>query len=409
IAYIGVRNASREVIVINLDGQPEGEALNLSKTPDSEESSPAWSPDGTRIAYTSRVEGIEGIYVKSLISPDDPPRLIGRGSMAAWNPVDGSSVFYAVPQGRSSALYLGQVENFGIGANAVAFDGQISHVDWTASQHSLSGFDPRTPLLYAEQVTEQGNGKITFVLLNNINAPDPVLSDAVNDSFDAMRSRVIERIGVDLLGSVESVFWRRERLPEPGQDRRSWHYTGRAFDLSRDLVLEGTPPPLVVVREDTELGTAWRVYARVPENRQDGELGEPLRDLPWDFASRADDPQAFEAGGRKMEFVPPGYYVDLTKLFADFGWERTLADRTWRSNFSAVLFWQFEKREDLSWEDAMLEIYSQQEVQDFIEGNIAQPPTALPPPTGEATEAATAIPGGDRPRTATPIPPDLLE
>jgi len=403
IAYVGWRDTSPEILILSLDGQPEEEARRVTDTPTITENTPVWSPDGGRIAYTAIVDGIEGIYVKSL-STTEPARLIGRGRMPAWNPVDGSSVFYTVAQGEGSALYLAQVDSFGVGANAVAFQGLVADLDWTPSPHSLSGFDPRTPPLFEEQVSQLAGGKVNLALLNNINAPDPLLSDSVNDSFEAMRRRVVTKVGYDILSSVESVFWRRERPPEPGQDRRSWHYTGRAFALNRELAFTGNPTPLVILREDSELGTAWRVMARVAENAQNGELGEPLRVLPWDFAARSTDPVAFGEGGKLMSSIPAGYYVDLTQLFADFGWERVFSDRTWRTNFSGVLFWQFQKQSGLTWEQAMLQIYTDGELEEFLRGAEAIPATPLP----TATPAEpTAIPGGNRPRTATPIPPDV--
>ena len=49
--------------------------------------------------------------------------------------------------------------------------------------------------------------------------------------------------------------------------------------------------------------------------------------------------------------------MDFTDLAADYGWERVAATSNWRTYFPGVLFWQFEKREGLTWESAMLEIY----------------------------------------------------
>jgi TolB protein len=412
IAYVGWRNGSPDILVLNLDGQPEAEARNVTNSPNVQENDPAWSPEGSRIAYTANDQGIVGVQVRNITS-SDPAQLIGRGQMVAWNPLDGSSVFYTVPQAGQSALYLGQVDTFGVGANAISFQGQVSGVDWTLSQHSLTGFDPRTPPLFEEDITELPDGKIGLALLNDVDAPDPVLSDAVNDSYEMMRRRVLERVGYDLLGTLESAFWRRERLPEPGQERTSWHYTGRAIALDRDLVFAGNPTPLVAIREENEVGTFWRVMARVAENAQNGELGEPLRAIPWDFASRIDDPSAFEEGGRPMDSVPPGYYVDVTRLFADFGWQRVQADRTWRSNFSGVLFWQFQKPDGLSWEQSMLQLYTQGEIDEFLRGDVNLP-TPIPTATGTIDPnitdiPPTAIPVDQGPRTPTPVPPDQAD
>ncbi|PJF33313.1 MAG: hypothetical protein CUN49_18880, partial [Candidatus Thermofonsia Clade 1 bacterium] len=97
----------------------------------------------------------------------------------------------------------------------------------------------------------------------------------------------------------------------------------------------------------------WRVYLRVAETAQNGQLGEPLKRLPWDFASRSlGDPQIFEQGGRTKATVPSGYYIDLTRLAEDYGWQRVPAGRDWRSNFPSILYWQFERRDGLTWDEA---------------------------------------------------------
>jgi len=150
-----------------------------------------------------------------------------------------------------------------------------------------------------------------------------------------------------------------------------------------------------VVREDIGINTYWRLYARAAV--QDGQLGEPLRDLPWDFGARSQgDPRAYDEGGRLRSSVPAGYYVDLTQLFADYGWERVPANRTWRANFGGVLFWQFVKSDGLTWETAMLELYNAEDLNTFL-----TIPTAFPTPT-----LAPPTPTPEPTRTATPVPPD---
>ena len=60
--------------------------------------------------------------------------------------------------------------------------------------------------------------------------------------------------------------------------------------------------------------------------------------------------------------MPTGYYVSLTELAQDYGWEPVPADRNWRTFYPGVRFWQFEKRDGLTWEQAMLEIYEAEEL-----------------------------------------------
>ena len=232
-------------------------------------------------------------------------------------------------------------------------------------------------------------------MLNGVTAPSPYLSDKVDDSFVAMRQAVVQQIGFDFLGTLKDALWAVDRLPDPGQTKQSWHYAGRAIDFDRNLVFGG-PPPVEVVREDIGVNTYWRVYVRVPNELQGGQLGEPLKHLPWDFASRTSgDPQTFEQGGKTKTAVPAGYYVDFTQLAEDYGWMSVPSERTWRSNYSGILYWEYDKREGLSWNDAMLQLYTQDQINGFLKS-----PTPLPVPP-------TALPDTPGPtRTATPIPPD---
>jgi hypothetical protein len=58
----------------------------------------------------------------------------------------------------------------------------------------------------------------------------------------------------------------------------------------------------------------------------------------------------------------------LTRLAADYGWQRVPAGPTWRTFFPAALFWHFEKRDGLAWDEAMLELYTAKELQQGFGG-----------------------------------------
>ncbi|PJF24066.1 MAG: hypothetical protein CUN53_19710, partial [Phototrophicales bacterium] len=164
--------------------------------------------------------------------------------------------------------------------------------------------------------------------------------------------------GWDFMGRLDNAFWRIDRPPQPGEERRNWHMTGRAFSINRSGII-GFPPPLEVVREDIGVETLWRVYLRVAEDAQSGELGEPLRHMPWDFASRTSgDIEAYNQGGRLKREFPQGYYIDLTLLAADYGWDRYPAGSDWRANANSINYWMFTKTDGLTWFQAMRELYT---------------------------------------------------
>ncbi|MBN1201452.1 MAG: PD40 domain-containing protein [Anaerolineae bacterium] len=407
VAYTGWRTGgNQDVYILSLDNPSENVAVNLSHTPDINENYPSWSPDGSTIAYSAIVNGVEGVYVKPVQQPDAEPILVGRGRMPAWAP-NGSSLVYTLDYGGQTQIIAGTIGSFGAATDAVALSRPATDPDWTRtalprpfieSGGVLANPDVSAPL-YEESERRQANGLYGLAPLNNVTAPQPYLSDRVNDAFEALRLRVLEKAGYDVLGTLEDAFWPQDRPPEPGEPRQNWHYAGRAFSIDRDLVYAGFPPPVVVIREDVEVDTYWRVCVRVTDEAQDGVLGEPLRQMPWDLTARSSgDVVDYERGGTLMTEIPTGYYIDLTQLAADFGWQRVPAARTWQYNFGAIQFWEFHKTGGLSWNDAMLELYTSGELNDFL-----SEATHIPPPPPLPTESPTP----EIYRSPTPIPPDM--
>jgi hypothetical protein len=142
-------------------------------------------------------------------------------------------------------------------------------------------------------------------------------------------------------------------IPRDGQSRRSYHVAGRAIDIDQTPYNLGSDQ-IVFVREDIGYRTFWRVYIKA--RRQDGTMGEPLREAPW--ALEIDG----QTGGQPMAKIPSGYYVDFTTLAADYGWERVQAIYRWRSFYPDVEWWHFEKTEDLPWWEAMKQVFREPDI-----------------------------------------------
>jgi len=91
----------------------------------------------------------------------------------------------------------------------------------------------------------------------------------------------------------------------------------------------------------------WRLYLRAA--RQDGSQGAPITAAVFDTANRT--------------LLPPprGYFVDFTALAAQYGWQRIAAQERenfdWRSEPLALEYWHFERRDGLTWYDAMRLVY----------------------------------------------------
>jgi TolB protein len=125
---------------------------------------------------------------------------------------------------------------------------------------------------------------------------------------------------------------------------------------------------LEIVREDQQGEVFFRVYLRTAA--QDGTMGEPLKDAPWDMSYRARWVVSPGEGGTKMA-VPSGFYVDFTEIARQYGWERISAhdsqDFDWKSNKIGAEYWHFQKLQGLNWYQAMREIYSENDLKALVE------------------------------------------
>ena len=89
---------------MNADGTGE---VNVTNTPDVSEEYPAWSPDGTQIAFNSDRDGDQEIYVMAQDGTnqtritDDP----GRDYYSAWSP-DGERISFTSNRGGDPQIYV---------------------------------------------------------------------------------------------------------------------------------------------------------------------------------------------------------------------------------------------------------------------------------------------------------------
>ena len=113
---------------------------------------------------------------------------------------------------------------------------------------------------------------------------------------------------------------------------------------------------VVVVPEYYGYETYWRVFLKA--RFQNGSLGKPMRETPWNFNARFDgDPLLYEQGGQYSGIVPAGYWIDFTELALAYGWQRLPALPTWQSAFHTARFNEFVISNDLNWLEAMLDLY----------------------------------------------------
>jgi TolB protein len=410
VAFVSWRDGNEDIYTFSLDDQS---VANVTNTPTRFEECPSWSPDGKLLAFSALDEGLEKVFVQQVGDPNATAQVLDRGRAPTWSP-DGSSIVFAVDSLASTHLVAGPFAGVGVATEIIPVSEGATDPVWTsaplpAALINSGGLSPAiTQALYVEQESDpSADPPYRLHALNDVSAPNAVLSERVDDSFMALREHVLNVAGWDFLGQLEDAFWQMNRPPQPGEERRNWLMTGRSFAINRNAIV-GFPAPVEVVREDISVGVYWRVYVRVSDEAQSGELGEPLRHLPWDFASRNEgDVEAYDQGGRLRSDMPSGYYVDLTQIAADYGWERVPAGNDWRANFNSTNYWLFQKRENLDWYSAMRELYTEGQLGGFaprgatpatnppqlptLPPEQSAPPTSQPAPeTAASTEEAGA-------------------
>lgn len=363
IAFTSLRDGNKEVYAISLDG---GDIFNLSNTPNQDEDNVAWSRQGTYLAYSAGVPGNEEIRLQpfdqeAIVSGELRPFFFGTGGEPTWAP-DGKTLAFVFRRGQTSYLVAADMTGWGLAQEGYSTTDDLSDPTWIdqpisaeLAQHlSLRMQETLDTPLYTELTVAENNPHYELIGLPNVNGGDgrEKLSDAVNDSYNALRRAIETASGWDYL-SILGDSWRpMNHTPRPGQGRISWHVCGRAVDINQNFLRSDR---IELVREDIGGVTYWRVYIRARE--QDGSLGEPLRALPWSLSARNQGGLAAMQGGELKAEPPEGYYVDFTTLAADYGWERRNALSNWRNSWFDIEWWHFQKTEGMSWYDCMLEIY----------------------------------------------------
>jgi len=392
IAFVSDRDGSPDIFLADLD-KPTDRFSNLTFTSHIDESDPAFDPSGSQIAYSVQIDGIYGIQRMQANAENSAPRWVGQGSDPVWSG-NGKSISGILKTPYAAHIVTYALER-SLPTGSGTLSGRISELDWSPQillelgAYQVANSDP---LFEAIQDKPRSFGdRLGLVPLAGVSPSGLMLSDAADETFDALRQRVLNETGWDFMSNLQRAFVGiNEPLP-PGYAYNDWLYTGRAFSISQAAVQAGW---VELVREEFGLETYWRVYVRA--SVQDGSLGEPLKRAPWDFTSRhIGDPIAYDAGGSPKPEIPGGYYIDFTTIAADYGFERLPALPNWRSFYPGARFDEFALRDGLDWVSAMQELYPTSAI---------ATPTAYQTPTTTPTNTPrpTPTPWWWRWRTPTP-------
>ncbi|OGN75008.1 MAG: hypothetical protein A2X25_04390 [Chloroflexi bacterium GWB2_49_20] len=361
IAFVSNHTGENEIWVADLDKIGDERLFNVSQNKQASETHPAWSPDGNFLAWsaTPSESSLNGIYILNRLKPASPVWL-GSGDWPIWNP-DGTQIFSLLAAPNDTFL-----EAFALTGNyslpPILLTGSLRGFDFgfvnltspLADSLLLASNLTPTPLFVTitTPVQEVPDNRLNLVALPDVQAPYARMLDILDESFNALRQRIAIDVGWDALASLDNAFVPISIPLNPGLGD-DWLYTGRAFSLNPILLDAGW---IAIVKEEIGQQTYWRVYLRT--RAQDGSQGEPLHQSPWDINARfSGTPIAYDQGGQPVSNIPSGFWVDITTLARDYGWNRLPSLSNWRSYFNGTRFGEFVITSGLDWQTAMLQVY----------------------------------------------------
>jgi len=418
VAFISTRGGDSDVWLANLDLAGNERYKNLSNTPFAAENHPLWNFDGAQLLWssTSQTVGFSGLYIWNANDPTRSARWIGDGSWGAWN--ETAEKIVAVTSSANQNYITAYDINGTLLLSPTPLSGRVRGLAW-----GFANLPNPFPASFAQAAAESlaalwspvitpaadvPNQRWYVVPIADVQVPYPQLHDLADESFNALRNRVIVETGWDALASLENAFIPLTTNLDPGLEE-DWLYTGRAFTINPLMADTGW---MVTLREDVGAQTYWRVYVRA--NIQDGSLGEPIHNAPWNLSARYElDPRTYEQGG-KYAAVPSGYWVDVTALAATYNWERLPALPNWRTYYRGARFTEFALTGGLDWYSAMRELYP---IEALVTPTRVLPPSLTPTRTSTPTETprptrtprptyTASLSPTPAPPTGTPLPTD---
>jgi len=406
IAFMSTRSGDEEIWLARLD-RIDDRFINISHNPQSHDRSPAWSSDGMRLAWASERDGARQVVAWNQGQASQPAQSIGEGERAIWSP-DNTVLFSEVNDPQATNLAAYSASNGRLSMPLTPLPGSLYGMTWVKGplpgwlkekiQHAdTAAAGPLWRPIITRTVAPAG--RMGLVRLNDMTAPQPLLHDAVDEAFVALRQQVADETGWDALDNLENAYLPLTTPLTPSL-QNDWLYTGRAFAVNPLLQSAGW---LAISRDNYYGQVYWRVYLKA--RNQDGSMGAPLTTLVWDIHARyTGDPQAYEHGG-KASPPPAGYWIDLTEIARRYAWERLPSWINWRTFYPSIRYNQFVMTGGLDWNQAMAEIYPVEALQTATSvPTTPLTPTATPRPTRTPFPTSTQSPSPTQTATPTATP-----
>ncbi len=370
IAFTSWRTGTQQIFVVTADCSSGCKAINFSQNKDDDQQ-PAFSPDGKKLAFVSDRTGQRAIYTADFSSTGlkNVKRVTFSGwdDQPVWSP-DGQWIAFVSARPKRQPVYIVSADG-GIPRELDGGPDWAVSVDWSPDSSvpvNSAGDSPEPLLFLAKPDLAAGNSGHPYEMRRMTTAKlDPginKLNGRVADSFIALQGRLKQEVGYDFLAVLADMVRPIDLKCDVTCDTLSWHKAGRAFDSRLDYT-DARGSALEIVREDQQGETFWREFLRT--SAQDGSMGEPMKEAPWDMSYRARWVVAPGEGGVKKA-VPYGFYLDLTELAREYGWERISShneeDFDWKSDKTAAEYWHYQQQQGLNWYQAMREVYTESDL-----------------------------------------------
>ncbi len=403
IAFISDQSGDMDVWLADLDKNAD-RFQNLSREPSTQQNHPAWSPDGEQLVWASAGEdGVNSLCIWKAGAPNLVAKRLVSGGWPAWGP-DGKHLLAAYVTPNQTYITGYRISDQQAIFPLMALNGDLRGMSWAQEQLSrkfIEQFESSAelslpPMWIALRQVGEGSEPDRFAVVNldGVQAPVAMLHDDVNESFQALRVRLAEKIGWDYLNILEQAFVPLTSALEPGF-QEDWLFSGRAIRTNTAPLQAGW---LKITQERYGAAVYWRVFLRA--RFQDGSQGIPLKSQTFDLNARlSGDGLAYESGGSLETEIPPGYWVDFTSLASSFGWERLSSLNSWRTSFSGVRFNEYVLRQGLDWFSAMLQLYPREALNTPTQ---VLSPTPTPTVTNTPTPTITLTRTPYKSKTPTP-------